>query len=88
MADSAPNSADHPPQADQTLDARRLLCPLPILRAEQSLRSLPPGAILAILASDPGIQQDLPAWCQINGHALLALQPQGREWIGWVKKGG
>ncbi|MBF0184517.1 MAG: sulfurtransferase TusA family protein [Magnetococcales bacterium] len=76
------------PHADQTVDARRLLCPMPILRAETALRALPPGATLALLATDPGIQHDLPAWCQINGHALLELRQQGREWVGWVVKGG
>ncbi|MBF0096841.1 MAG: sulfurtransferase TusA family protein [Magnetococcales bacterium] len=81
-------TAPHPPESDHTLDARRLLCPMPILRTEQALRPLPTGAILAILASDPGIEQDLPAWCRINGHTLLDLRPQGRgEWIAWVQKG-
>jgi tRNA 2-thiouridine synthesizing protein A len=76
------------PETEHTLDARRLLCPMPILRTEQALRPLPPGTILAVLASDPGIQQDLPAWCRVNGHHLLDLRPQGRgAWIAWVKKG-
>ncbi|MEO5339428.1 MAG: sulfurtransferase TusA family protein [Magnetococcus sp. MYC-9] len=82
--------ADHEkeePQADLLLDVRRLLCPLPILRAEAAIAPLASGAILAVLATDPGLARDLPAWCSVHGHRFLGLKNQGRELIGWVAKG-
>ncbi len=78
---------DQNPTPDLLLDARRLLCPLPILRAEVAIGGLPSGAILAVQSTDPGFSQDFSAWCAINGHRLLNIQNQGREWIGWVVKG-
>ncbi|WP_130470368.1 sulfurtransferase TusA family protein, partial [Candidatus Magnetaquicoccus inordinatus] len=38
--------------ADQTLDAKGLNCPLPILRAKKALKDMAPGQILAIEATD------------------------------------
>ncbi|MEO5377901.1 MAG: sulfurtransferase TusA family protein [Magnetococcus sp. DMHC-6] len=70
-----------------TVDARRLLCPLPLLRAESAMKTLPPGGILAIQATDPGLHRDLPAWCRVHGHQLLEIQQQGQELVGLVKKG-
>ena len=39
---------------DQTLDAKGLNCPLPILKAKKALKELPTGGTLEILATDPG----------------------------------
>jgi tRNA 2-thiouridine synthesizing protein A len=54
------------------LDARGLLCPLPVIRTQDRVRTLTPGARLEILATDPGVLADLPAWCRVHGHTLLA----------------
>ena len=77
-------ATDPPP--DRILDVRRLLCPLPIIRAAATLQEMPAGAILAVWATDPGLAQDLPAWCASNGHLCLGVRSQGREQIGWVQK--
>lgn len=72
---------------DGEVDARRLLCPLPLLRLDAAMRRMAPGQILRLRATDPGLGQDLPAWCRINGHALLALTTMAPEVIGYVRKG-
>ena len=54
------------------LDARRLLCPLPVIRTQNAIKGLAPGDRLEVVASDPGVLQDIPAWCRINGHRVLA----------------
>ena len=54
------------------LDATGLLCPLPVIRTQERGRGLAPGDVLEVLASDPGTQHDIPAWCRVHGHALLA----------------
>ncbi|MBF0453812.1 MAG: sulfurtransferase TusA family protein [Magnetococcales bacterium] len=71
----------------QILDAKNLLCPLPILRAEQAIRPLAVGAVIEIHATDPGLVNDLPAWCSVNGHHILEIRHEGRVVIGLVKKG-
>lgn len=65
-------SASAPP-ADVEVDALGLLCPLPVLRAEQAARRLRPGQVLAVLADDPAARGDLAAWCEGRGHELVAV---------------
>lgn len=54
-----------------TLNARRLLCPMPVIRTQEAVKKLTTGEILEIIGTDSGILQDIPAWCRINGHAVL-----------------
>lgn len=53
------------------LDARRLLCPLPVIRAEQRIAQLAPGDTLDIFCTDPGALYDIPAWCRMHGHEIV-----------------
>lgn len=71
----------------RTVDARGWLCPLPILKSESAIQEMKSGEILALKATDPGIANDLPAWCAVNGHQLISMEKSGREWLGLVKKG-
>ncbi|MFZ5493302.1 MAG: sulfurtransferase TusA family protein [Pseudomonadota bacterium] len=54
--------------AHHTLDARFLLCPLPVLRTQAKIRDLLPGDVLEVQCTDHGVLADIPAWCRINGH--------------------
>lgn len=72
---------------DREIDVRRMLCPMPILRAEAAISEMASGAILAVRATDPGLTRDLPAWCSVNGHRLIKLETQGREIMALVAKG-
>ena len=56
---------------DTTLDATGLLCPLPVLKARRALKPLAAGAILEILATDPGATKDFEHFCQTTGCELL-----------------
>lgn len=58
--------------ADAELDARGLLCPLPVLEARKRLSALAPGQVLRVLADDPAALVDIPHFCSEQGHALLA----------------
>jgi tRNA 2-thiouridine synthesizing protein A len=55
----------------QLVDARGLSCPMPIVRTAQAMKSLPSGAIVEVLATDPGSVKDFAAWCRSTGHVLL-----------------
>jgi tRNA 2-thiouridine synthesizing protein A len=63
------------------LDARWLLCPLPVIRTQQRLKNLAPGEILRVICTDPGALHDIPAWCRIHGHQVLQTQQQDKEVI-------
>ena len=64
-----------------TVDARRLLCPMPVIRVQDRVKELAPGAEVEAVCTDPGALNDIPAWCRINGHRLLETRSEGGEYI-------
>lgn len=78
------------PQADAELDARGLICPLPVLKARKRLSALAPGAVLKVVADDPASVIDMPHYCAESGHRLIA-QASGAaegELLFWIEKSG
>ena len=53
------------------LDARRLLCPLPVIRVQDRVAKLEPGDWLGVSFTDPGALHDIPAWSRIHGHRVI-----------------
>lgn len=63
----------------QRIDARRLLCPMPVIRTQDAVRQLQQGEQLEIICTDPGALLDIPAWCRINGHKIISTDKQDGE---------
>ena len=70
------------------LDARGLLCPLPVLKARKRLQSMSQGAMLEMLADDPAAIVDVPHFCAEAGHALVEQREEGDTQIYIIRKGG
>jgi TusA-related sulfurtransferase len=75
-------------QPDVRVDASGTYCPVPILEIAKAVRRVAPGTLVELLATDPGVQADLPAWCEATGHALLGLERRGGAWVAWVRTVG
>ena len=58
--------------SDFELDARRLLCPMPVIRTQDRIKELTSGDQLTVHCTDPGALEDIPAWCRINGHKVIS----------------
>ncbi len=69
------------------VDARGLLCPLPVIRLQDAVKNLPPGTEVELIGTDPGIMQDIPAWCRINGHLILESRSDGNQYHIQLKTG-
>lgn len=61
-------------EINQTLDARGLNCPMPILRTKKALNTLSSGETLKIMATDPGALKDMASFCTQTGNTLLSSQ--------------
>ena len=70
------------------VDATNLLCPLPVIRTQDRVAALRPGDRVEVLGTDPGMLNDIPAWCRINGHTVLQSRREGREIILLIEVGG
>ncbi|MEM9046881.1 MAG: sulfurtransferase TusA family protein [Pseudomonadota bacterium] len=57
-----------------TLDAKGLLCPLPVLKARKRLAELKAGQVLEVYADDPAARVDIPHFCAEQGHQLITSE--------------
>ena len=57
---------------NEVVDARDLMCPMPVLAATKAMRLLEPGQVLKVLATDKGALSDIPAWAADTGNELLS----------------
>ncbi len=73
-------------KTDKELDARGLVCPLPILRTKKSLAEMSSGQILKIVATDPGAVIDLQVFAEQTGNTLLSMSEAGDEFTFFLKK--
>ncbi len=73
--------------SQHTLDARRLLCPLPVIRVQDCVAGLKAGDTLEVACTDPGVRHDLPSWCRINGHHVLETREHEGEIILLIQVG-
>ncbi|MEQ1815009.1 MAG: sulfurtransferase TusA family protein [Nitrosomonas sp.] len=71
---------------DKELDARGLVCPLPILRTKQSLAGMTSGQTLKIVATDPGSVIDFQVFAEQTGNELLSLAESDKEFIFLLRK--
>lgn len=65
------SAPDRPPPADLVLDGGDQRCVTLLITLRQAIRSLPDGAIIHLIATDPAAPIDLPAWCHLTGHSYL-----------------
>ena len=73
-------------QADATLDARGVMCPLPVIWAAARLKDLAVGEVLEVLATDVAILDDLPAWCRALGQEFLGFDLELPVYRGYVRR--
>ena len=55
----------------RVLDARGLMCPMPVVKASRELMSMQPGEVLRVMVNDRAARTDFPAWVEDVGHELL-----------------
>lgn len=71
---------------DRVLDARGLLCPMPVVKASKEIKSLAAGQVLKILATDRGAIADFPAWAEDTGHELVEWHEEDRVLVFYIRK--
>ena len=59
------------------VDARGLACPMPIVRTAQAIKTVAPGALLEVLATDAGSVKDFAAWSRATGNVLVDSSADG-----------
>ena len=69
-----------------TLDAKGLLCPLPVLKARKWLKALAPGDKLKVYATDTAALIDIPHFCAESGHILESTDEEDGAQIYLIRR--
>lgn len=56
-----------------TLDAVGLFCPMPAVKLKLEIEKIGANQVVELLADDPGVLEDLPAWCKETNNKLLSI---------------
>ena len=64
---------------DLEVDAEESGCGDLMVLLMRSIRKVPPGGVLRLIARDPGAGADIPSWCRLTGHELLAEPASDEE---------
>ncbi|MBL7004537.1 MAG: sulfurtransferase TusA family protein [Gammaproteobacteria bacterium] len=70
----------------QSLDARGLNCPLPILRTKKTISGLTEGDILEVTSTDPGSLKDIQSFCTQTGHELMSSEQSNGDYVFLIRK--
>ncbi|WP_029332501.1 sulfurtransferase TusA family protein [Exiguobacterium oxidotolerans] len=73
-------------KTDVVLDARGLACPMPIVRTKKSIKTLEPGQVIEVQATDKGSTADLRAWANSTGNQYLGTIEEGDVLRHYVRK--
>ncbi|MGD8320524.1 MAG: sulfurtransferase TusA family protein [Gemmatimonadota bacterium] len=75
-----------PPNADQTLDCKGMLCPLPVVKVSKAIKEIDVGQVLLLLATDPGSRPDMAAWTKRTGNPLVHEDQDGNVFRFWIQR--
>jgi TusA-related sulfurtransferase len=78
---------------DETLDARGLNCPMPVVKARKKIGDLAAGQVLRVLSTDRGSIKDFQGWAKVAKNVELVAQETETEdgaelYVHFMKKAG
>lgn len=74
-----------PPLQHAELDTSGLKCPEPVMMLHAKVRTLSPGDVVKVVATDPSTERDIPKFCHFLGHQLLAQEASDAHFIYWIE---
>jgi len=70
----------------EILDARGLMCPMPIVKLAKKIKEMKVGEVLELIADDIGSKEDVPAWCKRTGNELVESKEENGVFRYFIKK--
>jgi tRNA 2-thiouridine synthesizing protein A len=85
-SDWKPHRVMTKPRYDVFLDARGLICPMPLIKARQALMVVEPGATICVVATDPDTVADFSSFCEATGHKLVSSEHKDDVYVHVIEK--
>ena len=70
---------------DVEVDAKGMYCPMPIVKLKKAAKTMNPGQVLKLVATDPGSKRDIPAWANKTGADILETIEENGEFTFLIK---
>jgi TusA-related sulfurtransferase len=74
-------------QIAELVDTRGMLCPMPIVLANRTMKRLGVGDVMKVLATDKGALKDFPAWADDTGNELVSSGEEDGALVFLIRKG-
>lgn len=71
---------------DETLDAKGLMCPMPIVKLSKRMKEMPVGKVLELISDDVGSKEDVPAWAKRTGNKLVEMKEENGVFYYYIEK--
>jgi TusA-related sulfurtransferase len=71
---------------DVVHDVVGTFCPVPVAETSKMIKQMQIGQILELIADDPGVVEDIPAWCKATGQEFLACMKKTASFISLSEK--
>jgi len=68
------------------VDAQGVPCPTPVLKIAQAIKTIEPGQVVELVATDPGVDPDMHAWTKRTGNELLGIEKDGDVFHVFVRR--
>ena len=73
-------------KVDQTLDAKGMSCPLPILKTKKAVEGMAKDQVLKVETTDPGSKNDMASWAKRTGNEILKVEEGSGTFTFYIKK--
>ncbi len=73
-------------KADDTLDLVCRACPMHLLEPGDKLRCLKKGQVLEVLIDYDGALEDIPNWCEREGHEFIGIEEDEDYYKLYIRK--
>ncbi|MEO8463601.1 MAG: sulfurtransferase TusA family protein [Chloroflexota bacterium] len=74
------------PAHDQVLDAKGLLCPMPIVKLAKLMKITEADQVILLEATDPGAVPDVAAWSKNTKNPVIHQETEGKVMRFWIQK--
>ena len=75
-----------PPEAQHAVDSGDAGCGDVTLILRHELKTVEPGAVVAVRSRDPAVADELPAWCRMTGHHFIRTVVVGDAQVHYIRK--
>jgi TusA-related sulfurtransferase len=66
---------------------RGFQCPIPVVKTNQEIKTMDPGQVLKVLATDKGALADFPAWAEDTGNEIVSSGEEEGALVFLIRRG-